>query len=98
MIGDIVLFQMACCKTVLDMPIVMRQNASFDYLYIDDLVQIVEWFINNSPSKKSYNVCSGEVYDYVELANQILDVADKDLEIIIEKEGWRGEYSGDIRC
>ena len=86
----------ACCKAIFDMPISMRQNARFDYLYIDDLVKIVKWIINHTPLHKTYNVCSGEVYDYKTLAIKILKLSQKnDLEILIQKSGLRDEYSGD---
>lgn len=84
----------ACCKVVLGLPLVIKQNARFDYLYIDDLVKIIEWFITNEPKHKDYNICSGLVYDYVTLANKILDIGSKNLDIIIKKGGLRDEYSG----
>ena len=34
----------------------MRFNSVFDYLYIDDLVKVVKWFINNTPKHKNYNI------------------------------------------
>ena len=84
----------ACCKAALDLPITIKQNARFDYLFIDDLITVVEWFIENNPERKVYNVCSGEVYDYIELANKILKICKKDLPINVEAKGLRDEYSG----
>jgi len=85
----------ACCKAALDLPLVIKQNARFDYLYIDDLIKVVEWFTTNEPKYKDYNVCSGRVYDYITLANKILDISSKNLDIVIKKNGLRDEYSGD---
>ena len=84
-----------CCKAVLDLPITIKQNARFDYLYIDDLVKVVEWFIHNRPEHKVYNVCSGEVYDYVGLAEKVLKECGKELPIDVQLPGLRDEYSGD---
>ena len=84
-----------CCKAVLGFPIVIKQNARFDYLYIDDLVNIIEWFILNKPKQKVYNVCSGSVYDYVSLAEKVRGIASKNLDIIVQEGGLRHEYSGD---
>jgi len=84
----------ACCKAVLGLPISIRQNAKFDYLYIDDLIKIIEWFVHNKPEHKVYNVCSGEVYDYVELANKVLKTCGKELFIDVQLAGLRDEYSG----
>tara|TARA_Y100000593_G_C4315682_1_gene340741 strand:- start:3028 stop:3918 length:891 start_codon:yes stop_codon:yes gene_type:complete len=84
-----------CCKAALNLPIVIKQNARFDYLYIDDFIKIIEWFIFNNPKEKVYNVCSGSVYDYISLAKMVKKVANKNLDVIIEKDGLRHEYSGD---
>ena len=46
----------ACCKAVLDMPITIKQNSVLDYLYIDDLVKITKWFIENKPKNNVYNI------------------------------------------
>ncbi len=85
----------ACCHVAFDMPISIVQNAVFDFLYIDDLVKIVQWFINNEPKQNIYNVCSGKTYDYITLANKIIEISTKDLEVIVKREGCRAEYSGD---
>ena len=85
----------ACCHAVFNMPIIINQNAIFDFLYIDDLVKIVEWFINNEQQHRVYNVCSGNVYDYLTLSKKIIDISHKKLDIIIENKGSRTEYSGD---
>ncbi len=85
----------ACSQAALNLPIKINQNAFYDYLYINDLVKIVEWFINNQPKKRVYNVCSGQVYDRKSLAEKIIKVSGKDLRIEIETKCLGREYSGD---
>ena len=85
MIGDIVLFRMH----------VIKQNIFFDYLYVDDFVETVKWFIENDPKHQTYNVCSGKSYDYVSLAHKIADISNENIEIILENSDMRKEYSGD---
>ena len=85
----------ACCKAVLGMPISMRHNSVFDYLYIDDLTSTIDWAINNIPEHKDYNVCSGESISYRTLANLIIEESGKKLEIIVEQDDTGYEYSGD---
>lgn len=85
----------ACCKAVWDLPITIKQNVFFDYLYIDDLVKITEWFIRNEAHEKVYNVCTGQTYDLLILAKKILKIAGKELEIKIFNPGLGREYSGD---
>ena len=84
-----------CCKAALGMPITIKQNASFDYLYIDDLLKVVEWFIVNKPKRHVYNVCSNKVNNYLSLAKKVVKVSGKDLEINLIKKELRTEYSGD---
>ncbi len=85
----------ACCKAVFDLPITIKQNVFFDYMYINDLVKITEWFVNNNCKDRIYNVCTGETIDLLTLAKRILEVANKKLDIKIAKEGVGTVYSGD---
>lgn len=85
----------ACCRAALNLPIVINQNVFFDYLYIDDLIKIVKWFINNKPQKNVYNVCTGNLYDLKTLAEKIIKVSSKKLNIIIKTECLGRKYSGD---
>ena len=86
---------LACCKAAFDMPITFRQNVFFDFLYIDDLVSIVKWFVANKPRYKVYNTCTGMVYDYQTIAEKICEISSKNLEIRAENDGFGTEYSGD---
>ncbi len=83
-----------CCKALLDLPIIIPENKRFDFLYIDDLIKIVRWFIENQPQHSVYNICSGQIFDFKTIAAKILELSGKKLEIKIEKESSL-EYSGD---
>ena len=83
-----------CYNATLNKPLVIKENKSFDFLYINDLVRIVKWFIENNPKEKVYNICSGNINDYQEIAEKIKNISEKNLEIIKEKES-NIEYSGD---
>ncbi len=85
----------ACANAVSNLPIVINQNVIFDFLYIDDLIKIVKWFVNNKPKKNVYNVCTGKVYDSKTLAEKIIKISSKNLDIITKTEGPGREYSGD---
>ena len=73
----------ACCKAVLNLPITIKKNVSYDYLYIKDLSKIVEWTIINKPKKHIYNVCSGKIYSCKNLAKKIIKITNKNLNINI---------------
>lgn len=85
----------ACARAVLNLPITINQNKRFDFLSMDDLVPIVRWVIQGRPKNKVYNVCSGTAYEFETLAEMILKISGKKLDIIIKKDGFGGEYSGD---
>ncbi|MDO8673371.1 MAG: NAD(P)-dependent oxidoreductase [Dehalococcoidia bacterium] len=85
----------ACCKAVWDLPITIRQNVVFDYLWVDDLVNITKWFICSEPKHRHYNVCAGRTYDLRTLAEKVLAVSGKNLDVVIARAGLGKEYSGD---
>jgi len=85
----------ACCKAVLNLPIVINQNKVFDFLYVEDLIKIVKWFIDNKPKKNVYNLCTGKVYDFKIIAEKIIRITGKRLEIVLKTENLGIEYSGD---
>ncbi|MCW6087401.1 NAD(P)-dependent oxidoreductase [Clostridium sporogenes] len=84
----------AICRCIYDLPITIRQNVYFDYLYVDDLVQIMKFFIENTPKRKHYNVCTGKRIDLLNIAKRIIFVSNKNLDIIIKKNGLKPEYTG----
>lgn len=86
----------ACCKAVFDMDITMKQNAIFDYLYIDDLVRIVKWFLEVDELKyKRYNVCSGSPVSLLTLAAKVKNISGKNINILANWDGVKKEYVGD---
>ncbi len=84
-----------CHDAVLGKDIGINQNKYYDFMHIDDLTKIVKWFIDNKPQKKVYNVCSGEVNDFKSIAEKVLKISGKKLNIRIETNGLCREYSGD---
>ena len=84
----------ACCKAILNKPIVIKQNVFFDYMYVDDFVEIVKWFVENQPKLPTYNVCTGIAHDYVGIANMISDISRNNIEVLLKNSELRKEYSG----
>lgn len=83
-----------CCKALYDLPLTIRQDCLFDYLYIDDMCKVVEWFIENKPQYHDYNVCSGQPILLSEIAQCINKISGKELPIVISKPGRNLEYTG----
>ncbi|WP_303012266.1 NAD(P)-dependent oxidoreductase [uncultured Bacteroides sp.] len=86
----------AICKSLFDLPITIKQNRNFDYLYIDDLMPILDWFISGTPHYKAYNITPERSISLYELALMVRKISGKlELPILIAQEGLGLEYSGD---
>lgn len=83
-----------CCKALLDLPLTIRQNVFFDYIWIYDFLNILKTFLElEKPLYHTYNVVSGERIDLVHICNYVREIAQKDLKIIVCKEGYANEYT-----
>ena len=76
-------------------PILLNQNVVFDFIYIDDLCKIVEYFIKNETNENFINVTPTKSIEIVELAKMVNEFSDFKSEIIVKKEGLNKEYTGD---
>jgi UDP-glucose 4-epimerase len=85
----------AICKAIMGLPITIKQNRTFDYLYVEDLAMVVDHFIMHEAQYKTYNVTSGETMDLRSLAEIVSQTSGEKTEILIKEEGWGIEYSGD---
>lgn len=84
----------AICRVLAGKDITIRQNVYFDYLWIDDLCELMEWFIENTPRHKHYNVCRGSRIDLYSLACMVREILNVDCNILVREPGWKPEYSG----
>lgn len=82
-----------CCKAMYDLPLSIRQNCMFDYLYVEDLAPIVLWFLEHEPKFHDYNVCTGRSVSLREIADVVLEVSGKTLPVEVAKEGWNLAYT-----
>jgi GDP-L-fucose synthase len=85
----------AICKAVCDLPITLRRNRLFDYLYVNDFSPILDYFIQNNPLHKAYNVTPDESIELYVLAEKIRAISGKDLPILVGNPGMGLSYSGD---
>ncbi len=84
----------AICRALKGMPITINQNVYFDYIWVDDLAKIMEWFIINKPKYNHYNICRGTRIDLYSLACKVKEILNINCEIIIKKTGLKPEYTG----
>jgi len=83
----------AIVKNLLHLPIVINKNVFFDYIYIDDLVKMIDWFIHNESKEKIYNVTTGKKVDLITLANLVNEVSDFKSDIRVLHDGLNNEYT-----
>lgn len=75
-------------------PITIRQDCYFDYMHVSDLAKILKYFIYHQPVYKTYNVCTGTRYSLKQIADLVCREMNSRSEIILLKEGWNKEYTG----
>ena len=83
----------AIVKNLLKLPIVINKNVFFDYIYIDDLVKMIDWAIHNESKEKIYNATTGIKIDLITLANLVNETSDFKSEIKVLNEGLNNEYT-----
>lgn len=86
----------AICKALFGLPITLRQNRRFDYLWVADLASIVRHFIEHGWEHSAYNITPDAAVSLLWLAELVCEVAGApDLEIRVDAPGEGLEYSGD---
>lgn len=84
----------AICKTLFGLPITLRQNRRFSYLYVNDLMPVLEYFIENTPKYKSYNITPDEETELLEAAKTVQKIGGGKGEIKVAADGYGLNYSG----
>ncbi len=82
------------CKAIHDLPLTMKQNRPFDFLYVDDLMPILDHFIENESKHSSYNVTPDREIELYKAAEKVRDISGKDLPIVVAKQGMGPAYCG----
>ncbi len=84
----------AICKTLFDLPITLRQNRRFSYLYVNDLMPVLDYFISHEVKYKSYNITPDEETELLQAAQTVREVSGKQVDIRVGKPGYGLNYSG----
>ncbi len=84
----------AICKTLFGLPITLRQNRRFSYLYINDLMPILEYMIEHDMAHKSYNITPDEETELLQAAQTVQRLGNVKNEIRVGTLGYGLNYSG----
>lgn len=85
----------AICKVLFGLPITIKQNRRFDYIYITDLLRVIERCLREDVPSQSYNVTPESTVELKTLAQMVAQVSGRDVPILIKEPGMGPEYSGD---
>lgn len=73
----------------------INQNVVFDYLFIEDLEKIIEFFIEHPPETNIINVTPTESISLLEIAQIVTKFSDNPVEIKLKTPSLNNEYTGD---
>jgi GDP-L-fucose synthase len=87
----------AVAKTLVGLPLTIRQNVIFDYLWIEDLVRLMPHFLESDRDFADVNVTPTDSVSLTEIATLILREAQQPLEFEVDIPGMNFQYTGDNR-
>jgi UDP-glucose 4-epimerase len=85
----------AICKCIFDLPITLRQDRLFDYVWVDDLTEVVRRAILGDLPAGAYNVTPDATVALRAVAEKVRRISGKSVEIRVAQPGMGVEYSGD---
>lgn len=81
-------------KNILGLPIKIKQNVIFDYLYIDDLIPIVKYFLNNNKNYGDYNITTTQSISLTDIVEIINKTSKKPAKITVVNKKMNFQYTG----
>lgn len=85
----------AACKALLGLPVTLRQDRMFDYLWVRDLAPVVEHYMRLTRKTPATNVTPDRAVSLLDLANMVVEIAGADVPVLVGEPGRGVEYSGD---
>lgn len=82
-----------CCKAIKGIPLSVRQNVYFDFLWIEDFCRMADWCMNHELKYRTYNMVSGVRVSLVELCGYVKEICQKELDMFVCREGLGKEYT-----
>lgn len=82
-------------RVLLSKPMQIQKNCMFDYVYIDDVVRIMDICIRTPMKHVSYNIGSGTHRSLVSIAKQIKTVCAPNARISVAQKGMNTAYTCD---
>lgn len=84
------------CKALAGLPLTMKQDRRFDYLFVDDLAPVIVQAVERGAPWSAVNVTPDRSILLSDIARTVLEIVGRtDLPLIIAQSGEGVEYSGD---
>lgn len=84
----------AIVRSLLGLPVVVNQNAEFDYLYVKDFMKILNYFIENPAPYASYNVTSGHPLTLLHIAQIVKKLTKNKYDLVVKNAVVNQSYTG----
>jgi len=81
-------------KNLLGLPIKIKQNVIFDYLYVDDLISIVKFFLRNDKLCGDYNITPTQSITLKEIVKIINKISKKPSKVTVINKNYNYQYTG----
>lgn len=81
-------------KNLFNQPIKINQNVYFDYLYVEDLFPVINYFLTHKSEYYDYNVCTGRKISLIEITRTVSHISGNPLPIRVNHKGLNNEYTG----
>ena len=80
-------------------PIIVHQDRKMDFFYIQDLIKVIEYYMENVESKlpTDVNMCYRDKHTLVEITNSVLKYTKSKSDVIIKAADVGNSYSGSSR-
>jgi UDP-glucose 4-epimerase len=85
----------AICKALFGLPITLRQDRKFSYLWIEDFLKLLARFVEEDVPERAYNLTPDTPVDLLDLAHLVRRIAGSVQPILVAAEGRGSEYTGD---
>lgn len=76
-------------------PMIVHQNKIMDFIYMQDLISIVKYYITNVDLEKDINCCYQEKYTLKTIANMINSLGNHNVPIVVENKTKLEFYCGE---
>lgn len=91
--ADFKLITSAILSCIKGEDIKIRQNTWFDFMYVEDIVPILDYFINHTPKYHDYNMCTGNRIQNVEVCQIVSELTGSHCKVLVSEKNNGKEYT-----